>query len=168
MSCHHRSERHLKSCESTLPMLSLLHALVLDKAQSRQYLILFTQMQLPVQTTPHCFLDFSALGNTKDLCTVSVLLGFLLKANSGKLHLLCFRISAAGTPLSVVSAQKWLLSIFLGYEDTSRASVPKMASLQKESMMEDNGFIILFLFPQQTVVVLKNHILFLIFPSYSS
>lgn len=46
--------------------------------------------------------------------------------------------------------------------------MPKIASLQKESMMEEDGFIILFLFPQQTVIVLENHILFVIFPSYPS
>lgn len=63
---------------------------------------------------------------------------------------------------------QWLLSIFLEHEDTPRVSVPKMVALQKESMMEEDGSIVLFLFPQQTVVVLEYHILFLIFPSYTS
>lgn len=114
--CHHRSERHLKSCRSSLPMLSLFHALVLDKAQSRQHPILFTQMQLPIQTKPYCLLDLSALGNTKDPYTVSVLLDFLSQTSSSKFHLLCFRISAAGTPLSVIllndcSAYFWDMKI---------------------------------------------------------
>lgn len=58
---------------------------------------------------------------------------------------------------------QWLLSIFLGHEDTSRPSVTEMASLQKESMMEEARFIVLFLFLQQTLIVLEYHIIFLFF-----
>ena len=120
ISCLHRSERYLESCRSSLSLLSLFHALVLAKGQSRQCLNLFTQTQSPIKTKSYCLLDLPALGNVKDLYTVSVPLNSLVKASSSKLYHLSFRRITAGTS-SFCGLVQQLLSILLGHEDTPRS-----------------------------------------------